>query len=62
MGTQIGVSMKEKYTTPEMEIIRFECEDVITASGAGIEAYAANELRLLESGYLESIDSNQWSS
>jgi len=25
--------MKEKYTTPEMEIIEFEVEDIITASG-----------------------------
>ena len=26
-------NMKEKYTTPEMEIIEFEVEDIITASG-----------------------------
>ena len=25
--------MKEMYTTPEMEIIEFEVEDIITASG-----------------------------
>ena len=25
--------MREKYTTPEMEIIEFEVEDIITASG-----------------------------
>ena len=25
--------MKEKYTAPEMEIIEFESEDVITTSG-----------------------------
>ncbi len=25
--------MKETYTAPEMEIIRFENEDIITASG-----------------------------
>lgn len=25
--------MKEKYTTPEMEIIKFDTEDVITTSG-----------------------------
>lgn len=25
--------MKEQYTAPEMEIIRFDCEDVITTSG-----------------------------
>ena len=24
--------MKEKYTTPEVEIIEFDCEDVITTS------------------------------
>lgn len=24
--------MKESYTTPEMEVIEFECEDVITTS------------------------------
>lgn len=25
--------MKETYTTPEMEVVEFECEDVITTSG-----------------------------
>ena len=25
--------MKEKYTTPEMEVIEFEVEDIITTSG-----------------------------
>ncbi len=25
--------MKEKYTAPEMEIVEFDCEDVITTSG-----------------------------
>lgn len=25
--------MKEKYITPDMEIVEFECEDVITQSG-----------------------------
>lgn len=25
--------MKEAYTAPEMEIVEFECEDVITTSG-----------------------------
>ncbi len=29
--------MKEKYTTPEMEIIEFDNEDVITASGPETE-------------------------
>ena len=28
---------KEKYTTPEMEIVEFEAEDVITTSGEGDE-------------------------
>ena len=28
--------MKEIYETPEMEIIEFETEDVITASGGGV--------------------------
>lgn len=25
--------MKETYTTPEMEVVEFDCEDVITTSG-----------------------------
>lgn len=25
--------MKEKYITPEIEIVEFDCEDVITTSG-----------------------------
>ena len=25
--------MKETYTSPELEIVEFECEDVITTSG-----------------------------
>ena len=25
--------MKEIYTTPEIEVIEFECEDIITTSG-----------------------------
>ncbi len=29
--------MKEKYTTPEMEIIEFDNEDVITTSGPETE-------------------------
>ena len=29
--------MKEKYTAPEMEIVEFEVEDVITASKDEIE-------------------------
>ena len=27
------ISMKETYISPEMEIVEFECEDVITTSG-----------------------------
>ena len=51
--------MKLKYTTPEMEIVQFECEDVITTSGIEV-AYAANELRLLDPSYIKSIDLTQW--
>lgn len=52
--------MKEKYSTPEMDIILFECEDVITTSG--VEANAAiNEVRFLAVGYIDKIDPNQWS-
>ena len=51
--------MKENYNSPEMEIILFECEDVITASGEPV-AYAANEVRFLPSAYIDSIDDNQW--
>ena len=50
--------MKEKYITPETEIILFECEDVITTSG--VVACAANEVCFLASGYIDAIDSNQW--
>ena len=51
--------MKEKYNSPEMEIILFECEDVITTSGE-LVAYAANEVRFLPSAYIDSIDDTQW--
>ena len=51
--------MKEKYMEPEMEIILFECEDVITASGEPA-TYAANEVRFLSAGYIGSIDNSQW--
>lgn len=51
--------MKEKYITPEMDIVLFECEDVITTSGP--VAYAANEVQFLAAGYIDKIDSNQWS-
>ena len=27
------MSMKETYISPELEIVEFECEDVITTSG-----------------------------
>lgn len=53
--------MKEKYMTPEMDIILFECEDVITTSGEQIVAYAANEVRFLAASYIGGIDDNQWS-
>lgn len=33
----------EKYEVPEMEIIRFEAEDVITASGGPTDPLAASE-------------------
>ncbi|MBQ8316696.1 MAG: hypothetical protein IJ006_02230 [Lachnospiraceae bacterium] len=53
--------MKEKYNSPEMEIILFECEDVITSSGGGEPvAYAANEVRFLPLAYIDSIDDTQW--
>lgn len=29
--------MKERYETPEMEIVEFETEDVITTSGGEID-------------------------
>ena len=51
--------MKEKYNSPEMEIILFECEDVITTSGEPV-AYAANEVRFLPRVYIDSIDDEQW--
>ena len=30
-------SMKERYETPEMEIVEFETEDIITTSGGSTE-------------------------
>lgn len=51
--------MKEKYNTPEMDIILFECEDVITSSG--LIARSANETRFLSKGYMDTIDPDQWS-
>lgn len=50
--------MKEKYISPEMDIILFECEDVITTSG--IEAYALNETMFLAERYIGDIDNSQW--
>ena len=32
-GKKEDFTMKEKYTAPEMEIVEFEVEDVITTSG-----------------------------
>ena len=29
--------MREKYTTPEMEVIEFEVEDIITASDPSLD-------------------------
>lgn len=43
--------MKKAYITPEMEIIEFECEDVITTSGA-----ADIELDPNETGIINIID------
>ena len=37
--------MKELYDTPKMEVIEFESEDIITASGGG-SLYEENELIL----------------
>lgn len=51
--------MKEKYITPEMDIILFECEDVITTSG--VVANALNETMFLASSYIGEIDDSQWS-
>ena len=52
--------MKEKYITPEMDIILFECEDVITTSGVVANA-SINEVRFLASRYIGDIDDSQWS-
>lgn len=35
-----GTEMKKKYAAPEVEIIEFESEDVITTSG-GVPDYSA---------------------
>lgn len=36
--------MKEAYTTPEMEVVEFECEDVITTSTLSPPIPGENEL------------------
>jgi hypothetical protein len=51
--------MKEKYITPEMDIILFECEDVITTSGIAENA-SINALQMLNASYIGTIDDNQW--
>jgi len=38
--------MKEEYEVPEMEVVGFETEDIITTSGL-----AANELRIMTYGW-----------
>lgn len=35
--------MKERYESPEMEIVEFEVEDVITTSGEDIGEYGAQD-------------------
>ena len=35
--------MKEQYTRPEMEIIEFESEDIITTSGEDVEQGAGGD-------------------
>lgn len=39
--------MKNTYTTPEMEIIAFESEDIITTSGASDIQYGDNETEVI---------------
>ena len=47
--------MKEKYTTPEMEVIEFEVEDIITASGDsgdnGVSSSGPIELPVIKPGW-----------
>ena len=40
--------MKEKYTTPEMEIIEFEVEDIVTASSPSGWEPSTNETDLIK--------------
>lgn len=53
--------MKEKYITPDMEIVLFDCEDVITTSGEPISVMSLNEMRFMPASYINEIDNNQWS-
>ena len=52
--------MKEKYIIPEMDIILFECEDVITTSGIISADISNNALQMLNASYIGTIDDNQW--
>ena len=52
--------MKEQYITPEMDIVLFECEDVITASGIAANS-TYNMLQMMNAGYIDTIDDSQWS-
>ena len=38
--------MKKEYTTPEMDIVQFEAEDIITTSGDGFQL-SDDELEIL---------------
>lgn len=49
--------MKETYTTPNMEIILFDSEDVITTSGF---AFSANETYVVTTSDISDIDNTQW--
>ena len=50
--------MKEIYTTPNMEIVLFDCEDVITTSG--LHAFSANEIYVVTTRDISAVDSTQW--
>ena len=50
--------MKEAYSTPNMEIVLFDCEDVITTSC--LTAFAANEIYVVSTRDIAAIDSTQW--
>lgn len=34
---------KEKYITPDMDIVKFEAEDIVTASGDGVNGVDDDE-------------------